>query len=73
VRRPERVSAGSVLYFAPTEAPPRSLRASLSEGMVFMRPNRWSFAYALAVVSLTLILAGGAWAQPKYKVIATRL
>jgi hypothetical protein len=39
--------------------------------MVFMRPKRWSFANALAVVSLTLLLASDAVAQPKYKVLAT--
>jgi len=36
-----------------------------------MRPKRWSFANALAVVSLTLLLASDAVAQPKYKVLAT--
>jgi len=63
----------SVLYFVLTEdsclaSPSASL---LGRGVFFVRPRRWSIVYALALVALTLLLISGAWAQPKYKVLAT--
>jgi len=36
-----------------------------------VRPKRWSIVYALSLVALTLLLISGAWAQPKYEVLAT--
>jgi uncharacterized repeat protein (TIGR03803 family) len=36
-----------------------------------VRPKRRSIVYALWLVALTLPLISGAWAQPKYKVLAT--
>ena len=62
-----------MLYFVLTEdsclaSPSASL---LGRGVFFVRPRRWSIVYALALVALTLLLISGAWAQPKYKVLAT--
>jgi uncharacterized repeat protein (TIGR03803 family) len=36
-----------------------------------VRSKRWSNVYALALVALTLLLISGAWAQPRYKVLAS--
>jgi uncharacterized repeat protein (TIGR03803 family) len=36
-----------------------------------VQPKRWSIVHAFSLVALTLFLMSGAWAQPKYKVLAT--